>query len=431
MASRLLKFILNVIMIGLLMVVLVACTTTEKLKELSYSEELITEFKNDKIDKTIVENDIMFEDYNEIINNKEYNKDNRALYLKLYNKYYSAEKIEIMLVGVNTLVNQGKTAEDFEFDNIKEILESALKPELRLEKNELTASLEKEASVEILNKIVAISKFDGDIKNNVVITGDIKLNGLGEYDVKLEATDSKGYSSELEETIKVIDDEIPVIEVESNNEYFKNEEIDLLSSVKAYDNFDGDITDKITVNSEGFSSSESGTYIVEYSVSDSSGNTTQKKSTITILNSVEFNEAFKLNKYTIKVNSCSYNRTDSEPADLFYQYYNAGENQTFLICKVQIKNEDDIQRTPFDIFGNDSEKLSARLIYDTSYKYDEVAHRLENNWYYTFMSLNPLTSSTKNLTFEVPIEVKDTNKSTILEFSNYKFTDESVFLKLK
>ncbi|MCU6712262.1 DUF5011 domain-containing protein [Paenibacillus sp. J5C_2022] len=421
------------IILVLIAIVAASCSSEKKLEKLGYDQDSITEAVEGNYEKVITENKVQYEDYQKIINSPYYDEANINHYLRLLYHTFDVEELDKLVAGVNLIHRSAdsSTPGSKSYNEWRNEIDSTLKPTLELKATEVQASMQGDSKQAIQNILQAKSVFDGDLIKQAIITTDMKLETPGEYDVKVEVQDSKGYSAVLEEQVHVVDNMPPSIEAPGSIEIFMGEALDMLAGVKVEDNLDGDMTAAVTMDMGDFTSDKAGQYRIVYKAVDKSGNEGVHPVTVTVLPVVKLNESFEVNKYTINVKSCSYNRTDSEPVDYFYQYYNADENQTFLICKVQIKNEHDIQRSPFEIFGDDKQKLRAELIYDGNYTYGDVAHGLENNWYDTFMSLKPLTSSTKNLTFEVPMEVKESGKSVVLQFSSYSTSDDTVNLKLK
>ena len=66
----------------------------------------------------------------------------------------------------------------------------------------------------------------------------------------------------------------PELTIGKNESIKIRDEFDLMSAVKATDAEDGDLTESVVVNSNGFNANKSGIYTIEYSVTDSDGNTT-------------------------------------------------------------------------------------------------------------------------------------------------------------
>lgn len=104
--------------------------------------------------------------------------------------------------------------------------------------------------------------------NDVKISGNVDTSKVGEYKIKYEYN-----GKNVIRTVKVIDDIKPVIKLNGNTDiylYLGNEYDD--DGVVATDNYDGNITKNVTVNSN-LDINKVGTYTLEYKISDSSNNT--------------------------------------------------------------------------------------------------------------------------------------------------------------
>lgn len=104
--------------------------------------------------------------------------------------------------------------------------------------------------------------------NDVKISGNVDTSKVGEYKIKYEYN-----GKNVIRTVKVIDDIKPVIKLNGNTDiylYLGNEYDD--DGAVATDNYDGDITKNVTVNSN-IDINKIGTYTLEYKISDSSNNT--------------------------------------------------------------------------------------------------------------------------------------------------------------
>ncbi len=119
----------------------------------------------------------------------------------------------------------------------------------------------------------ALDNIDGDITSLISVENNVDSDTSGTYTVVYSVSDSSGNSADQKtRTVIVSDTTKPVINLIGDSE------IDLLiydiyvdDGATAVDNIDGDITEQIiTINP--VSTSEFGTYIVTYNVTDSSGN---------------------------------------------------------------------------------------------------------------------------------------------------------------
>ena len=119
-----------------------------------------------------------------------------------------------------------------------------------------------------------LTKYEG---GEIEIENNIDFNTTGEYKVVYKVTSENGLEKKKEIVVNILDNVPPTITLDKESVNVKlNEEIDLLSGVKAEDNYDKDITDKITTTGEVDASKE-GTYEVKYDVKDSSNNSAETK----------------------------------------------------------------------------------------------------------------------------------------------------------
>lgn len=79
------------------------------------------------------------------------------------------------------------------------------------------------------------------------------------------------------------DNYAPTLNVPLQDYYYASEEFDTMAGITAYDNHDGDITDKIVVTGD---INTRGTSILTYTVTDAAGNTTVKERTLICINSI-------------------------------------------------------------------------------------------------------------------------------------------------
>lgn len=126
---------------------------------------------------------------------------------------------------------------------------------------------------------IKINNEDGlEIKDNVICA-----KKVGDYKITLSTIDETNISKVI--NVKVIGEEAPVFvtnaEFEKQNILSWNEEFDPLKNIRAFDNKDGEITDKIVLTGEVDNRSY-GEYTLEYVIKDSDGNTKLLTRTINV-----------------------------------------------------------------------------------------------------------------------------------------------------
>lgn len=121
------------------------------------------------------------------------------------------------------------------------------------------------------------------LNNKVNILTNVNTNILGSYVVKYNLKINYfGVDQTLYRNIKVVDTTAPVLKVDSEArvEIYAGDNYSL-PTYTATDNYDGDITNKVNVESN-LNTKEAGTYEINYSVSDTSGNTTKDSITVKV-----------------------------------------------------------------------------------------------------------------------------------------------------
>ncbi len=121
---------------------------------------------------------------------------------------------------------------------------------------------------------------DGDL--NVQIIGRVNVQKLGKYGITYAAIDKSKNLAQVTREITIVDTTPPTLTLngESNMEVIRG--VDWLDpGVTAIDNYDGEL--KEVLKSGSVDTSVAGTYFVSYFVSDSSGNRSSAKRTITVL----------------------------------------------------------------------------------------------------------------------------------------------------
>ena len=126
--------------------------------------------------------------------------------------------------------------------------------------------------------------YDGDITDKVIVNNDINTKVLGEYEVTYIAKDTSSNESKEVRKVFVKDLTAPKIEINRNkNSYLiKGQSIDI-NNIKAIDNYDGDVTNKVKIEGS-IDTNTIGLYGIKYIVEDSSSNETILNTTINVQN---------------------------------------------------------------------------------------------------------------------------------------------------
>ena len=121
-----------------------------------------------------------------------------------------------------------------------------------------------------------------DNKTDIEIEGNVDVTKLGKYDIKIVASRKKKHISR-KVAVKVVDTQAPVISLSGDTEIT----IEVGSNYEeagfsAVDNYDGDITTKISID-KNIDTSKIGTYTVTYTVKDSSNNEAKATRTVNVV----------------------------------------------------------------------------------------------------------------------------------------------------
>ena len=131
----------------------------------------------------------------------------------------------------------------------------------------------------------ANDNLDGDISDQIVVTGEVDTHKVGSYTLTYTVSDRAGNTATAERTVKVVDNEKPVITLNGDNPMT----VEMGSTFEdpgatATDNVDGDLTSQIQVTGS-VDTSQFGTYTLTYSVTDSAGNTATATRTVNVVKS--------------------------------------------------------------------------------------------------------------------------------------------------
>ncbi|MBN2505013.1 MAG: hypothetical protein JXB20_06705, partial [Bacilli bacterium] len=135
--------------------------------------------------------------------------------------------------------------------------------------------------LEIKSALKAYDAIDGDVSSSIIVSEDNYTefsSTLGTYTIIFTVADSSSNLSELEVVVNVVDavnpifSDIGIVQAVYPSVYTPT---DIQNMLSASDNYDGDITSSITLVEDRYSlsSQQLGVYEMDFSVTDSSGNT--------------------------------------------------------------------------------------------------------------------------------------------------------------
>ena len=158
-----------------------------------------------------------------------------------------------------------------------------------------------------LDGVQAIDSIDGDLTSSIIVDdSDVDYETPGIYNLVYKVSDLS--ENEFIKTVQIIviqsNQEIdtipPVILGASHLTYYIGDpEPDYLLNISAYDNIEGNITSKISVESSRVKLDLEGDYPVTYTVTDNSGNTISITINVTVMNPESINNITDLNIFYI------------------------------------------------------------------------------------------------------------------------------------
>ena len=154
---------------------------------------------------------------------------------------------------------------------------------------EATEETAEEASSEDAEDAESEESVEGEADTTEAVIGEETAKAhtfdvAGKYEIVIRLTDASGNKTELTQRIVVTDPDTTAPEISGvkNLSVTVGNTPDYLKGVTATDDVDGDVTDKITVDSSAVDVNKAGTYKVIYKVADAAGNETTKEAKVTV-----------------------------------------------------------------------------------------------------------------------------------------------------
>lgn len=160
---------------------------------------------------------------------------------------------------------------------------------------------------DFLDGVQALDSVDGDLSDSIIVDDtDIDYETSGIYNLRYIVSDLSGNKATKTVQVIVIDsnqeiDTIPPVIIGASHMtyYIGDPEPDFLINLSAYDNIEGNITSRISVESSRVKYDTEGDYPVTYTVTDSSGNTFSITINITVLHPDSLDNITNLNIFYI------------------------------------------------------------------------------------------------------------------------------------
>lgn len=177
-------------------------------------------------------------------------------------------------------VSNKVSAEIEEAGTEQEVLLDTVKPVIKGVKSHCVFVNEK---INYLRGVTALDNVDGNLTKKIKVNrSKINLKKAGKYVVTYSVSDKAGNTAIKKATIRVKKDKAPVLKGVRNQTIYLNNPISYRKGVTAIDDKDGNLTKRIKVDSSKVNKSRVGKYPVIYSIKDSAGNKTVKKTYITV-----------------------------------------------------------------------------------------------------------------------------------------------------
>ncbi|MBC1803376.1 immunoglobulin-like domain-containing protein [Listeria booriae] len=136
-------------------------------------------------------------------------------------------------------------------------------------------TIKKGKAFDVMAGVSASDLEDGDVTGGITVTAnDVDTNTVGTYHVTYSVTDSDGNTTTKTITVTITSNDAPTFT--TSDVYLKvGDKFNPYAGITASDTEDGDLTDRIDIESSDVDMTQAGTYAVEYSVTDSDNNTTK------------------------------------------------------------------------------------------------------------------------------------------------------------
>ena len=143
--------------------------------------------------------------------------------------------------------------------------------------------------------VTAYDSVDGDISSNIeVVSNNVNTKVVGIYKVVYRVMNSKGIETKKEIIVNVVSDLIPNLYVASMETTINNP-INLKDYITVYDNEDGNLIDRVSIDGD-IDFNKEGIYKISISVSDSFGHIVSKDAKVYVKKYIQKDGAFYLEK---------------------------------------------------------------------------------------------------------------------------------------
>ncbi|MDD3186990.1 MAG: DUF5011 domain-containing protein [Bacilli bacterium] len=235
---------------------------------------------------------------------------------------------------------------------------------------------------DLMEGVTATDAEDGNITSNIDYTTNIDITQYGTYQVTYTVTDSQKFSVSKTVAITVYKSNTPVITA-SDKSVLQNTTFDPLAGVSVNDPNEGNITDKLVIDSNNVDLTKVGTYKIVYSVTNLLNIKTTKEITVTVLSNAS---------------------PVIRAADI---YMNVNDSLTYLENASAIDLEDGVITNKITMTNN-IDKTKAGT-YDLTYSVTDSNNNVVTKSIKVYVSSNTYTTKTGELYFNSLNYNPDTN----------------------
>lgn len=171
-------------------------------------------------------------------------------------------------------------------------------PVLRADADEISISVKDPESV-LLNGMSAYDAKDGDLTDQIIVTGVSQLISADTAKVSYMVFDKAGNAASLTRKVRYVDYELPRFRLTTPLIYPVGEVVTLLDRLTASDVLDGDISGSIRVTVQNLKVDVEGTYSVTVQVSNSLGDTAVLPLSVLISNAYAAQQVIELSDYVV------------------------------------------------------------------------------------------------------------------------------------
>jgi len=155
---------------------------------------------------------------------------------------------------------------------IADAMKDDTRPVITIEDDIIDVSLKMEDS-ELLKGVTAYNEKDGDITSKIIIESVSKFTSEKISTVTYAVCDDDNHVATAKRKIRFKDYTEPYFVIENSMVFAVGEDVDIASSVSAFDCIDGDISDRVIITTTDYETNKVGVFKVSLKVTNSMGDT--------------------------------------------------------------------------------------------------------------------------------------------------------------